>query len=620
MPYDLTTKSGLVLRNIPDHISPDAPELKALAQKMAPQQPQEDPRAARIAQMKRDNPGEYDPESAEWRAKYGPGEAGVLANLGAGFANLGQGARQLAAKVGIGEGVSDEEVLEKRRIDEQAAGDSLANKGLQIAGEVLPTLVLPGAAMARPLQALGRTTSVLGAGAAANAAGAALAPVTSDESRGMNMATAGLIGAALPGAGTVVGKGLNKTVKAMTESGANRRAIEAIAEYVPTDAREALARRLAGFEPPSVKGTPRDIPTTAAQATGDARLAQAEAASRARPHTSTAWDDFDSARNAEVFGAVEDMAPSDLRIDRLERVRAGRTAPLREQAMAEAAQRGDYVAPVLAHADNLLAGDTGANTAVAKIANYVKDVIGEEATPGRLYEARKFLAQKLSGPAAMGDDMAAAAKGANRETMGMIAAIDDALAGGQKAGSTWDQYLTEYGTRSKPITSGRALQKTLAEMAEKPLRGTTPEVTYTGLKTALKKNSGSKYGDKLASGDRTDATALLEHLRSAEGAGRSRKLAGTMGGGSQTNLDSLLAGFTNKTLRSLPAIGGYVGRLDEFGRESVEAEMARLLQDPRALAQALEAMPPSRREQTLIDLMRASNVGAGGAAAAATNP
>ena len=81
------------------------------------------------------------------------------------------------------------------------------------------------------------------------------------------------------------------------------------------------------------------------------------------------------------------------------------------------------------------AGVAGSNPAPPTnnqtVAKYVARELGDDAagavTPARLYEVRKVLAAKLSGPSAIGDELSAAAKGAQRETRGLIESIDDAI-------------------------------------------------------------------------------------------------------------------------------------------------------------------------------------------------
>ena len=232
-------------------------------------------------------------------------------------------------------------------------------------------------------------------------------------------------------------------------------------------------------------------------------------------------------------------------------------------------------------------------------------------TPQRLYEVRKVLASKLSGPSAIGDELAASAKGARAETTAMIAAVDDALAGGAKAGSAWGDYLAEYGARSKPITSGRAQRDVLEKIEQKPLRGTTPEVTAAGYGQAVRQFGQGQYGGKLTPEAALDAENFLDHLKQAEAASRTRKGAATMGGGSITNTDQLLAAGVTKLIHSLPAVGGYATRIGEINREAVEREMARLLQSPTQLGDALRALPPDRLRGVYGEVLRGAGVGAG---------
>ncbi|MGY4828199.1 hypothetical protein ACVNIS_06455 [Sphaerotilaceae bacterium SBD11-9] len=542
------------------------------------------------------------------------------ANWSAGYGNLTQGIDQLLHKVGIGPGVSDEAIREKRRRDAYLKEGNWGLGVMQLGGEALPTMAVPVGSAAQPLMqagkvAIGPLTRLLGASAAGGAAGASLAPVTSDESRGVNMATAAAIGAVLPGAGAAAPATVRGARKLLTEAGAKTRAVEAIADMLPGNRGAELADKLRNYQGPTLKGQSVDVPISAAQASGDARLAQAEAASRSRPNTQPDWADFDAAQNAQRFDLVTGMAPSELRLDRLDRARTLSTSPMRRQALQEAAERGGFAEPVLAHAQGLIQGASGANPAVEGVAKYVQRTLGPDAagavTPARLYEVRKTLAAKLSGPAAIGDELAASAKGARAETTAMISAIDDALAGGAKEGSTWGNYLAEYSNRSKPIASGRAQRDVLEKLETKPLKGNAPEVTAAGYGQAVRQFGEGKYGDKLTPSARIDADNFLDHLKQAEAASRTRKSAATMGGGSITNTDQLLGAAVTKAIHSIPGVGGYASRLGNVNREAVEREMARLLQSPGQLGDALRALPPDRLRGVYAEVLRGSGVGAG---------
>src|SRR5262249_24557508 len=154
---------------------------------------------------------------------------------------------------------------------------------------------------------------------------------------------------------------------------------------------------------------------------------------------------------------------------------------------------------------------------------------------------RKVLVDKLNGPAVMGDELSSAAKSEQRETMSMVSAIDDAM--DRASGGQWRNYLQEVKQRSKPITSGAAMGEVTRQLAGKPSKGSTPEVTYTGLNRAVERFGGNDYGDAFLPQLRSDVGSLVEHLRQAEAPARTRKVAGTMGGGSQTSIDTQLANW-----------------------------------------------------------------------------
>ena len=108
-------------------------------------------------------------EVAKGREEFDPtkdmtGSEKVLANLGAGFANLGQGVESLKTKA-FGskqdQAAMDADIWEKRARDEQLANATTGGGALQLAGEIAPTLLIPGGGLA----------SVAGRGAAQAAAG-----------------------------------------------------------------------------------------------------------------------------------------------------------------------------------------------------------------------------------------------------------------------------------------------------------------------------------------------------------------------------------------------------------------------------------------------------------------
>ncbi len=530
----------------------------------------------------------------------GPGEK-VLANLGAGFHTVGQGIGQLT---GIGGRVTDDQIREKRARDAALAANTRGGGALQIAGEAAGAapIGLAGMAAAAPLGLGALATAAIGGGIGGAASGA-LSPVTEDESRGFNAAVGGTLGTVLPFA-TKAAKGLYGYARnALPTKGAlQRRAVEELKDMIPAGTAQqdlnATAQRLRqaqmpGQPPAQGQGTPfaqagHEVPTSAAQASGDPWLAQAEAVSRAHPSTQPQWAQFDMARQAALAKRVQGLAPDDAALDAMYASRTAATQPMREGALQAAGQVPDFHMPVANAAQQLLAGPTAANPAVRTITEYVLREATENPSPARLYEIRKVLASKLKGPAVFGDQLSAAAKSAGTETQALMASIDDALE--QSSGGLWKPYLAKYAEGSKPIESAKVLRQTAEAMADKPT------VTGHAFNKTIKKLNEGKYGQRLTPQDEASVSELSRILEQGEAPGRIRKLAGTMGGGSQTTMDMLASGF--KPAELVP----FLGRLHQAAQPKVDMLKAQLMQDPEKLAEILLQVPPTMREKFLQGL------------------
>lgn len=173
-------------------------------------------RQAKIAKLKQDNPGEYDPESPEWQAKYGATSnmsttEKVLAGAGKAFADTGRGVGQLLRKVMPDKAADTIGLPTQADIDEAKRLDAplmktTAGKVGNVGGSVaiaLPTVFIPGA------------NTVAGSGVIGATMGA-LQPVASDESRLKNIAVGGALGAAAPVVARTVAAGV-KGAKALVE-------------------------------------------------------------------------------------------------------------------------------------------------------------------------------------------------------------------------------------------------------------------------------------------------------------------------------------------------------------------------------------------------------------------
>lgn len=530
----------------------------------------------------------------------GGGEA-VLANLGAGMHTIWQGASQLT---GLGDKVTDDDIRRTRARDEALARGTRGGKALQIAGEaatVAPTAIA-GTMAAAPLGLGALGTAIVGGGIGGATAGA-MSPVTEDESRGANAAIGGTLGAVIPVGSKALGGVFKYARNALpTKAALQRRAAQELLEAAPEGIAQkdlnALSQRLRAAQggpqgAPQGGGSPfaqagHEIPTSAAQASGDPWLAQAEAVSRAHPSTQPLWAQFDTARQAELAKRVQQLAPGDEALDALYTARTAATQPMREGALGAAGKVADFHSPVVQKVEATLAGDTSANPAVRTVAEYVQGELAKNPTPGRLYEVRKVLASKLKGPAVFGDQLSAAAKGAEAETNALIGSIDDALE--SASGGQWKSYLSKYAEGSKPIESAKVLRKTAEAMADKPV------VTGHAFKQTIKKLNEGRFGQRLTPEDSDAVSRLSALIEQGEAPGRIRKLAGTMGGGSQTTMDMLAQGFKPSEL--VPVLG----RLHQASQPKVEMLKAQLMQDPSQLAKILEQVPPNARQKFLQDL------------------
>lgn len=155
MPWDLRTKDGIVIRNIPDEVTPDDEGLKRRVLGVRDQQRMADPTSG-----------------MGFTDKFNAG-------MGKAFSDIGRGTKQL-----FGGGPSAEEVRETRRLDAP-----LMRTGAGIAGNIGGNV-----AVAAPAMFIPGVNSVAGAGAA-GATIAALQPTEGTGERLTNMAVGGGLGA-----------------------------------------------------------------------------------------------------------------------------------------------------------------------------------------------------------------------------------------------------------------------------------------------------------------------------------------------------------------------------------------------------------------------------------------
>ena len=166
MPYEIRTNDGIVIRNIPDDVPPDAPQLRE--------------RVARIRSEQKMDPT----EGMSGTQKF-------LAGAGKAFSDIGRGAGQLVGAQ------SQEEIDEAAKLDKplMETGAGIAGNIAGNAAAFAPTAFIPGA------------NTYMGAGIIGGALNAAQ-PVQSGQSRGMNAAMGAAGGMGGQFAGNMLGRAI----------------------------------------------------------------------------------------------------------------------------------------------------------------------------------------------------------------------------------------------------------------------------------------------------------------------------------------------------------------------------------------------------------------------------
>ncbi len=217
MPYDIRTKDGFVIRNIPDDIPPDHESLKQRVQFL------------RTADKTRVDNEAFAKEVSDPTAGMSFLDK-LRAGAGKGFSDLASGASQL-----VGAGPSGEEVRETKQRDQalmNTAPGAIGNIGANVV-TLAPLAMVPGA------------NTVAGAGAIGALTGM-LQPAENMTDRAINMGTGGALGSGTQYLGTTGAQRLG-------EWGASRQAEEAAKQSRNAVADETLRMgREAGYKlPPS---------------------------------------------------------------------------------------------------------------------------------------------------------------------------------------------------------------------------------------------------------------------------------------------------------------------------------------------------------------------------------
>jgi len=470
---------------------------------------------------------------------------------------------------------------------------------------------------------IGQTAEMAGTSAATSAA------LTPEDRTGA--AIAGGMGGALPAAVGVVQRALPRGM-----GGVGAR--EVVGEQIARDAGDTaqLIRDLrGGYSPvPGVRGT-------SAVVTQNPLMQTLETGSRVQ--SPEMWRPLDIENARARYAALLERAGTPKEMETLLARRDEVTGSARQQAFGQAERKAREggslgLAPNLDAINKelvtLAKGEQRGNPAVQKIVKYVQSEVAspEGVTPQQLYTVRKVLTGQLK--TGLNEDIGAAAAASRRETMGLVKGIDENLDG--LSDGAWSQYLAKYGAESKDINSRNALQEVIDKISRGMAEGNVPASLkgYGGelpfgraVETASQKQIGSKTIDQLTPQDRQLVEALKQDLfrtsqamnmRATGGPGTATEMAAGSRAGdlsralanqAATGVGALIGGVPGAAAGQLTS--SVVGKaLMQSGQKGQEI-LARLLQDPQAMAAVLEK---ARRSQAQLQAAKRAGVVAGSAA------
>lgn len=545
----------------------------------------------------------------------------AIANLGAGLDTTWQGAKQL-----VGQGMSDEELREKRKRDKALAEATFGGGVIQTVGEILPTIPLglgAGALAAR---------GVLGAAGAAAAASptisaalggataGALQPVTEDESRLTNTGLGAVTGGVAPSVLKLAMKGARGAgqVAERVAAAAPGRVGERAAERVGLRRTQELLRRELpqGLDDvnrytPHPHLTAEGYRPTAAVATQMPELAGLERASRTTnpEHWMQAdelahrarWNTLDEGLQTaddlaahladanDVGSGVDAVFKS---IDRAGKQRFNAEMDNFYQRLQQAKQSAEY----------------HGNPAVKSAVDYLEGTMRTAGvtTPKLLHQMKRTLAAGLTGVPGAGDT---GVRAAAREPfiVGMTKEMDSIL--NKASRGKYDQWKADYssvmskaeGAKADINIRGKFIDEATG-MPKKPLAGLddVPVLRGHALRQAVASAGSHKRGVRkgqnlLSTGSQDVIEGVARDLDAADVIARS-KAASTGGSGSDTAGNLALQSMLMEAM--LPTGLGAARYIKAEGNRKAQAQMQRqlatLLQDPEMLRRFLRMAEQQR--------------------------
>jgi hypothetical protein len=373
-------------------------------------------------------------------------------------------------------------------------------------------------------------------------------------------------------------------------------------------------------------GAPIGVRSTSAMKTQDPTLQTLESGSRAK--RGDLWKPTDQQNAKARWDALLGRAGTKEELEALEAGVNAKTGALREQALSDAqlstifSQSGDVTQPMLKPLEKMVADwrfNLRPSKGAQKIADYIEGEMKQGLTPDQLYVMRKELVDGIK--PGRNDELSNAVKTARKQSVEAIKQIDEVL--DTLSGGGWKEYLSTHGKSMKPVESKRALQDIAGSLERGMPAGVVPPAM--GESAAWKtvgtlrdrfgtKELGKKTVETLLPEDKELVDAIVDSLKRQADSMTSKATLGSPTAPLIAN-----AGRADAVSRSVVQNG--VARLlpggdilaskvfDKLGRQG-EEELARLLQDPEAMASAIAAAIRARRIQA-----GASRLGAGSGAA-----
>jgi hypothetical protein len=626
--YSIKTKDGIIINNIPADIPDDSDALKqrVAAERARRRMASPEMQAKIEAQRARDRE-EFDPaRGMSWGQK-------ALVNLGAGFDQAYTGVRQLGTDMFGSPEASARiraEVEEKRRINEDLANKTTGGSALQFAGEVAPTLLLPGGAVAANTGWLGLAAS----GAAAGLLGGAITPVgETDFGRGINMALQGSVGAALPLTMSLGAAGLrtlfspasraaNTVQEGLIEPGMNaaqRRAVlQQTRDAVAADVQQRAARQAA----PAGAAVADEIPLSVAARLDNPELARLERGSRTR--NAGNWYDFDLSRARAVADRVREATAEGAEQGTRRATRSANWDRNWADASANAnlANFAGQMDRLPGDLERLALEPSASNPSVRGAIDYVRreiDRLGDQITPAHIQQMRAELNGRVN-PVAMNNPMKQAPRDAPA-TLSLMRQLDTLL--DDVTGGRFTQRVNAgYAADSRALDAARGANKVRGQYWDVDpdnfslgrVQGTAadldvPAITEYSLGSALNRARNPNGSSMLSADANQQLNAVLDALRRQNIVQRVAKSA-TGGGGSNTASDIIAAraagaaGDIAADVVGGPAAnvaGGILRGIRENTVGRSDRLLANALQNPEQMLQLLERAA-SRRQGGALTL------------------